>query len=127
MEQQNNKKKAMLDALEHSYGIVTTAAKIAGVGRTTHYRWLNEDDEYKQAVDDIDNAALDFAESALHGKIAKGDTTAIIFFLKTKGKKRGYSERYQPDDANGEKLTMPEFVQPPIEWVTPPKDESADA
>ena len=37
-------KKAMLDALEKSLGVVTTACKSVGVGRTTFYLWMNEDD-----------------------------------------------------------------------------------
>jgi len=37
----------MLQALEKSLGIVTTAAKQIGIDRTTHYDWYNKDPEYK--------------------------------------------------------------------------------
>jgi hypothetical protein len=92
-------KKAMLEALEKSLNIVTTACKSVGIDRHTHYNWLASDDEYKKAVESIDDIAIDFAESKLHKQIDKGDTTACIFYLKTKGKKRGYVERneYQLD------------------------------
>ena len=33
-------KKAMIDALEKSLGIVTTACKNVGIGRTTFYEWI---------------------------------------------------------------------------------------
>ena len=45
------------------------------------------------AVKDVENIAIDFAESQLHQQILDGNSTATIFFLKTKGKKRGYVER----------------------------------
>jgi hypothetical protein len=64
-----------------------------GLDRTSHYRYLKDDAEYAEAVREIDNVALDFAESKLHKQIEKGDTTACIFYLKTKGKGRGYIER----------------------------------
>jgi len=86
-------KKQMIEALEKSLGIVTTASKQSGVSRSIHYQWLHEDEAYKEAVEDISNIALDFAESKLHKSIDNGSDTAVIFYLKTKGKKRGYIER----------------------------------
>jgi hypothetical protein len=86
-------KKAVLEALEKSLGVVTTACKMAGVGRTQYYTWLKEDEDFKNAVEDIDNITLDFAESQLHKQIKDGSTAATIFYLKTKGSKRGYIER----------------------------------
>ena len=88
-------KKAMLEALESSLGVVTSACKEVGIGRTTHYLWMDTDPEYKKAVDDLSNVALDYAESKLHSQIKKENPTAIIFYLKTKGKKRGYVERQE--------------------------------
>ncbi len=86
-------KKLVLEALEKSLGIVTTACKKVGIGRTQYYQWLKDDEEFKSAVDDIQNIALDFAESKLHEQIGDNNTSATIFYLKTKGKKRGYVER----------------------------------
>lgn len=85
-------KKAMLAALEKSLGIVTTAAKSAGIDRNTHYNWLKSDKAYAEAVKELENMPLDFAESQLHKQIKSGSTAATIFFLKTKGKVRGYIE-----------------------------------
>ena len=88
-------KKAVIEALEQSLGIVTSACKKAGVGRTTFYGWLNDDEDFAKQVKDIEDIALDFAESQLHKQIKDGNSTATIFFLKTKGKKRGYIERQE--------------------------------
>jgi hypothetical protein len=71
-------KSAMLEALEQSLGVVTSAAKKAGIGRTTHYLWMKEDDNYREAVEAIDSVALDFAESQLHKQIQNGNTAATI-------------------------------------------------
>ena len=94
-------KKAMLEALEKSLGIVTAACKAVDISRETHYRWLGEDAEYKAAVESLSDVALDFAESQLHKQIKDGNSTATIFFLKTKGKKRGYVERQELDVSTG--------------------------
>lgn len=88
-------KKALLDALERSLGIVSTACEKANVGRATHYRWLQEDPEYKEAVRAIEERTIDFAESHLHALIKDKNPAATIFFLKTKGKTRGYIERQE--------------------------------
>jgi len=94
-------KKAMLDALEKSLGVVTAACKSVDIARETHYRWMREDSDYKAAVEELGDVAIDFAESQLHKQIKEGNSTATIFFLKTKGKKRGYVERQEVDVNTG--------------------------
>lgn len=116
-------KKGMIKALEKSLGIVSTACNSVGISRQTHYRWLSEDPEYKQQVEDIAEMAIDFVESKLHEKI-KGVTmgkegedadviyelapsdTAIIFYLKTKAKKRGYVERSEVEQSGQSTITV---------------------
>jgi hypothetical protein len=88
-------KKAMVAALEKSLGVVSTACKAVDISRQTHYRWMREDDEYKTAVEELSEVAVDFAESHLHKLIRDGNPAATIFFLKTKGKGRGYIERQE--------------------------------
>ena len=107
-------KKAMLEALEQSLGIVTTAAKKAGIDRGSHYRWLKEDDDYKASVERLEDMTIDFAESQLHNQIKEGNTSATIFFLKCKAKKRGYVERVENVITVTEDLT-PEQRQTEIE------------
>ena len=110
-EQTEHNKKAVLIALEKSFGVVTTACKNAQVGRTQFYQWLKDDAEFKKQVDDIQNIALDMAESQLHKQILEGSTSATIFYLKTKGKKRGYVERMEHTGFEGTKLFDIEIVK----------------
>lgn len=91
---EQSKKKA-LDALTESLGVVSTACDIAKISRTQFYHWLNEDEEFKKAVDEMEEVAIDFAESALHKQIKSGIPVSTIFYLKTRGKKRGYIERQE--------------------------------
>ena len=104
-------KATMLESIEKTLGVITQAAKLAGITRQAHYQWMQQDPEYKAAVEAITEVSLDFAESKLFelmqgafsqtvtrdGEIVNikdaPNTSAIIFYLKTKGKHRGYVER----------------------------------
>jgi len=86
-------------------GIVTTACNAVGIGRTTHYQWMKDDPQYAKEVKDIENRTLDFAESHLHKLIKEGNPAATIFFLKTKGKSRGYVERQEIEVAEKKPLS----------------------
>ena len=98
----HNKKK-IIEALEKSLGIVTTACKIAGIHRSTYYEYYNTDEEFKKECDDMSNIVLDFAESQLHKQIKDGNPSSTIFYLKTKGKKRGYYEKVLNENLNTHK------------------------
>jgi hypothetical protein len=88
-------KNNLIEALEQSLGIVTTACKIVGCNRSTFYKFYNNDKKFRNNVDELQNMTLDFVESQLHKQIKEGNTTATIFYLKTKGKKRGFVERQE--------------------------------
>lgn len=102
-------KKQILSSLEQSLGIVSVCCKKVGISRTTFYNYYNADREFAQSVDDIENFVLDFAESQLHKLIGEGNVSAIIFYLKTKGKKRGYVERQE--------IEVKDLELPPIEYI----------
>lgn len=88
-------KQNLIEAMEKSLGVVTTACKTVGCSRETFYRYCKEDGEFNEKIKEISNITLDFAESQLHKQINDGSTTATIFLLKTKGKDRGYVEKQQ--------------------------------
>ena len=90
-------KQLYLEALRKSAGVMTPACEAIGVERVTIYRWRKEDPEFNAACDEILDVALDLAESALLKQIQKGDTKAIEFFLRCKGKSRGYDQRQEFD------------------------------
>ena len=117
-ESRHIKKESLLKALEQSLGVVTVACREANIPRSTYYKWLKEDQVFAEQVQDIENVALDFAESKLHNQIDENNTSATIFYLKTKGKSRGYVERQEITGAEG----MPTNFQIEIIGSTKDKD-----
>lgn len=88
-------KKSLIESLEKSLGVVTTACKTSGCSRETFYKYYREDEEFKAKVDGVQEIALDFVESQLFKNIKDGKSAEMIFYLKTKGKSRGYIERVE--------------------------------
>jgi hypothetical protein len=66
--------------------IIQLACERVGVGRSTYYKWLSEDKEFKELAEkafEIGRAYLnDIAFSGLLKKIQEGDLTMLIFWLK---------------------------------------------
>ena len=71
---------------------VSQACKAAGIARRTYNAWIEKNKKFAEQVKEIEEALLDFAESQLMQNIQYGRETSLIFFLKTKGKSRGYIE-----------------------------------
>jgi hypothetical protein len=96
-------KKTFIEAYARSFGNVLVSCKTIGIARQTYYNWLKADPEFAKEIEEIEpqERFLDFLEGKLVEKINNGDTTSIIFALKTKGKKRGYVERQEITGADG--------------------------
>ena len=76
---------------------VTATCKALGINRTTFYNWRKRSERLDAMLEEVEESIIDYAESKLVEHIQEGDTTCLIFFLKTKGKKRGYVERVEQD------------------------------
>ena len=84
-DEEAQKKVAFLSALKASKGIIQTACDACGITRAMFYRWRDGDSDFKAKYDEVNDGQIDMVESKLLSKIDDGDTTAIIFYLKTKG------------------------------------------
>ncbi|MFH1684066.1 MAG: hypothetical protein ABIA67_04205 [Candidatus Margulisiibacteriota bacterium] len=80
-------------ALRASGGFLSAAAKKLNCSWATVCNYVRKYKHLQKVLDEINEAELDFSESKLLSQIKEGNTTAIIFHLKCKGKKRGYVER----------------------------------
>ena len=83
----------IITAINETKGFLTTAAPKAGVSYRTIKRYVHDFPSVKQAMEEAHESITDFAESKLFKAIEEGNLTAIIFYLKTQAKDRGYTER----------------------------------
>lgn len=103
-------KKKLLIALEKSLGIVTPACREVGISRNQFYVYYRTDPEFKAAVDDINEITIDFVEEKLLDKVREGSERSIMFFMKYKARKRGYSDSIDIT-SGGEKISEIKLIQ----------------
>lgn len=96
--------KALEDALRQSAGLFSAAAQKVGLDPSTVSRRVAKSDRLKEVVSEALDKRLDVAESELLNAIKRGEPWAICFFLKCKGKARGYVERTEVTGGNGAPL-----------------------
>jgi len=83
------KQQHFLDTLNKSLGILTLALQQSNTRYEEYESWLEEMD-FELEVKKINETAVDFVENQLMKLVREGDLSAIQFYLKTKGKNRGY-------------------------------------
>jgi hypothetical protein len=105
-------KSAFIDAFQNSAGNVSIACKHIGISRNTFYEWKKSDQEFSESVEEIEEGIIDTAETMLYKAIREGKTAELIFFLKTKGKKRGYIERIETEDISDREPIRVDIVMP---------------
>lgn len=110
-------------ALVSSGGIYTGAAgrlaSIAPDGKcspNTVKGYVTRYPSLKRDLDEISDMNLDVAETMLLAAVSKGEAWAVCFYLKCKGKARGWTERTEVTGAGGGPLqqhaTIVEFELP---------------
>lgn len=78
-----------IQELRENLGVVSKALTKVNITREEYNNWLRNQ-EFKKKVDEVNELSIDYVENKLLTQIQKGDLQAIQFYLKTKGKKRGY-------------------------------------
>ena len=84
---------------------ITPAASAAETTPGTVYKWMAEDDEFREQVQSIRDRRveerLDVAEDMLDFNIMRGQSSDIQFILKTLGRHRGYGTKVALTNAQG--------------------------
>lgn len=95
------RKVRFLRALEALNGVITHAARAAHISREIVVHWRRNDPVFAEAEKAISEVTLDGVERELFKQIGRGEVAATLFYLKTKGKHRGYVERTELSGPNG--------------------------
>ena len=90
-----NDKKKFLEMFKKKDCHISNTCEDINIGRRTYYEWIDADEKFAEAVDDVRESLNDDTEGALMTAINSGNVVAIIFRLKTKCKDRGYIEKQE--------------------------------
>jgi hypothetical protein len=94
-------------SLRLNLGLVYASSKETGISVEDHNRWMQEDSDYRKQVMEIDGHAIDYVESTLLKLVEEKNPQAIMFYLKTKGKDRGYVEKTSTSEAKDKGEDLP--------------------
>lgn len=98
------------NAVKGSAGIYSTIARRLDCDWHTAKRYVEMYEETKTMYDAENESTLDLAESMLLKNIQEQDPASIFFYLKTKGKKRGYVEKVQTEHSGEVNINPKEWV-----------------
>ena len=112
-----DKKKLFLEHFEINATNIKRTCDAVGIGRGTYYRWVESDPDFKHDIDDIHEGFIDEVESLLYKNIQAGHEAYIFFFLKCKGKGRGYIEKHSIEATVHEKPLPDEDKALLDEWT----------
>jgi hypothetical protein len=102
MATQRYKKQELIDAIEKSeFGSKSEVSDLLACNVKTFNNYLKRYPDVAEAYEYRKERQKDFVEGKLFSEIKKGNITAIIFYLKTQAKDRGYVERQEVTGADG--------------------------
>lgn len=85
----------IVESLRASKGMVSVAARRLGCTRKTISTRMKRSPQIADELYEQREMSIDMAEVGLMAAVQKGEAWAICFLLKTIGKSRGYSERFE--------------------------------
>lgn len=91
----------VINALEAAGGVKSIAAQKLGCAWNTIKSYVERYELIAEALVEIEEGMKDLAETQLISLIRDKHPAAVFFYLKTKAKDRGYSERFEATGPNG--------------------------
>lgn len=93
MKEPVEKKEKFLEVYKAKNRLATRACKAFGMSRSNFYFWCKTDPDFKSRVEEIEDMQIDYVEDKLFEQIDKGSEKSIQFYLKYKGRKKGYTNQ----------------------------------
>ena len=87
----------IMKALEATGGVLVHAAQKLQMSRDGVWKRIKKSPQLQRFFEDVVESKLDLAESKLMELVEAGNLAAIIFYLKCRGKHRGWVERQEID------------------------------
>jgi hypothetical protein len=115
--------KAVVAALAECQGLVYLAAKHLGCHVRTLANYRERHEEVREVISQKQGEITDTAERSLWAAIQKGEPWAVCFYLKTRGKDRGYVERAEVITEERATLVLTEEIVDAEN--SPPNDQAA--
>ena len=91
----------LIEVINEMRGNVTAVAKRFGISRDTMWGYMRPRKRIRAALESARETMIDNAESMFYKKVLDGNMTALIFFLKTQGYKRGWVEHHEVSGSDG--------------------------
>ena len=118
--------KEIISALLRSGGVVAGAARLLGCSRQTVSSRVNRSEKLRTAQGEAEDIITDMAIDKLVADISRGRPSAYTFWLKCKGKDRGFVERRETTGPAG--MPLAPVVGPPpardfAEWIAQNEQE----
>ena len=82
MSRYRNNKKLFLAKYKESDGQISRSCMAIGVSREAYYKWIREDEDFRNTIDQLDESFIEKVESKLMEKIAEGSDIWIWRYLK---------------------------------------------
>ena len=83
------KRETVLNQLKRNAGEVELSCKNTGIVKSTFYKWLKEDEAFKQAVTEVYKEVENFAISKLYQKALEDDIQALCCVCNRSSRKLG--------------------------------------
>ena len=112
MARQNRTVAQCAEAIRNAGGFITVAAKQLGMSHPALSKRVKNSEALQQVLNETKEQYLDLAESQLVEAVKDRESWAICFYLKCKGKDRGYVEKQQIDNTSSDgSMSLPNRIE----------------